>query len=190
MRMVAVATPPAPFDPRAQLTSPRRVLVRPRGGHGAPQRFDEQLWFHPLPSPGPITLFTRWTDKGLEEQRHTIDAQPILDAAAKSTPQWPRATTTAPLFTPAEVEATLLGLLTSRVAGIDGARIRGMLLEGHHPETTLLIAYDRVTATDSEPRELRGALWHDDTSTPSLTHDSPVEVADLFVRRLRADAES
>jgi hypothetical protein len=179
-----------PLDVAADADTARRVIVVPHGGFGRPNRFDQHVWVHPLPPIGPLTFVVRWAARGFDERRHEIDAQPIIEAAARSAPFWPRTPPAADDATHGDLEAAVLGLLTNRVGNIHGARIRGMLLEGHHPETTLLIAFDRVTAAGSEYRELRGALWHDDTSTPSLTHDSPVEVADLFVRRLRAAAES
>ena len=54
--------------------------------------FDASRWFHlwsvPLPPPGPLTIVSTWPEEGIAETAITIDAGPILDAAARATPIW------------------------------------------------------------------------------------------------------
>ncbi len=46
-------------------------------------------WVYPLPPPGPLAFVREWPALGLFETLVEIDAQPILDAAARSVQIWP-----------------------------------------------------------------------------------------------------
>jgi hypothetical protein len=46
-------------------------------------------WAWPLPPAGPLEFVCEWPAIGVAETRAVIDAQLILDAAARSTRLWP-----------------------------------------------------------------------------------------------------
>jgi hypothetical protein len=165
-----------PPDPSAIRDAANRILIMPRGGHGGPRRLDKSVWIHPLPPTGPITFVAKWSEVG-----HEVDAQPILVAAAESSPMWPRVT---PVEAPApeDLEAVLLGALTHQLAAIEGVRIRGVLLDGHHPDTNLVIAYDTLSP-QRVSGEVRVAVW--DENDADLAHRPPIEIGAMIVSRLR-----
>jgi len=63
------------------------VLRRGRGGGGG-ARYDLEYWLWPLPPRGPLTFACRWRGRGLAMSRHTISADPIVDAAAGARDVW------------------------------------------------------------------------------------------------------
>jgi hypothetical protein len=67
---------------------PERVLWS-RGGGGSDARWSFQYWSWPLPPPGPIELLCLWPRVGIAESSGTLDAAPILEAAARVEPLWP-----------------------------------------------------------------------------------------------------
>ena len=66
-----------------------RAMLTPGGGGGGGRRYDMTYWVYPLPPPGPLAFVCEWPGLGLTESRVEIDAQPILDAAARSVQIWP-----------------------------------------------------------------------------------------------------
>jgi len=74
---------PAPDEP-----PPRIRLVNHGGGGGSGHSWRAGYWVYPLPTPGPLTLAIAWLGGGIPEHTHTIDADPIIDAAALSTVLW------------------------------------------------------------------------------------------------------
>ena len=86
-----------------QLSDGRTITnERPRGGSGAPGPFlrsnggggtshhqRHRLWAWPLPPAGPLEFRCDWPALGAGEARASVDAQLILDAAARSIRLWP-----------------------------------------------------------------------------------------------------
>jgi hypothetical protein len=174
-------------DPGAALGSPDRIMIMPRGGQGGPRRLDQAFWIHPLPPSGPVTLIAQWRDFGLDEQRHEMDSEAILTAAAGNTPIWPRDTTPAEQLAPHDLEAALLSALTRQLVGLEGVQVRGVVLDGQHPSTNLVIAYVELSP-QRVSRELRVALWEGDHDA-SLAHRSPGDVGATIAARVRELSE-
>lgn len=63
---------------------PTAPVMRPHGGSGGGGRFSHQLWVWPLPPPGPLSLVCEWQAAGIPLTRRELDAQVLLDAAARS----------------------------------------------------------------------------------------------------------
>jgi hypothetical protein len=81
-----------PMDPCPGET---RYLEPGRGGavrseDGTLWTTDSTFWVWPLPSPGEVTFVCEWPKFGIEETRHAIDAQLILDATKFATPILPK----------------------------------------------------------------------------------------------------
>jgi hypothetical protein len=55
------------------------------GGGGGGGRWRQTEWVWPLPPPGPVTFVCEWPAAGIPLTRHDLDAQTILDAAARAT---------------------------------------------------------------------------------------------------------
>ncbi len=66
-----------------------RAVLMQGGGSGGERRYDLTYWVYPLPPPGRLAFICEWPGLGLAETRVEIDAQPILDAAARSVQIWP-----------------------------------------------------------------------------------------------------
>jgi hypothetical protein len=66
-----------------------RAVLMQGGGGGGGRRYDMTYWVYPLPPPGPLAFVCEWPALGLTEARVEIDAQLILDAAARSVQIWP-----------------------------------------------------------------------------------------------------
>ncbi len=77
---------------KAELDAPWRApgeraqgpVIHPAGGSGGEGEWRQELWFWPLPPRGPIAFALEWKAQGIELQLHEVDAQPLLDAAARS----------------------------------------------------------------------------------------------------------
>ena len=107
--------PPGPPDPRAirrslrfglQLSDGRKVLGEHGGpgpgadsapggpilrqfmGGGGPRSLITRWWAWPLPPAGPLEFVCEWSALDIPETRDSIDAQLILDAAARSIQLW------------------------------------------------------------------------------------------------------
>lgn len=108
--------PPGPPDPRAirrslrfglLLSDGRKVIgehggpgpdadAQPAGpilrqfmGGGGPRSLFTRWWMWPLPPAGPLEFVCEWSALEIPETRASIDAQLILDAAARSVQLWP-----------------------------------------------------------------------------------------------------
>jgi len=68
---------------------PAGLLLLADGGGGGARRYDMTYWVWPLPPSGLVTFVCEWPAFGIEESRADIDAQFILQAAARATPLWP-----------------------------------------------------------------------------------------------------
>jgi hypothetical protein len=169
-------------DPRALVTSPERIFIMPRGGHGGPRRLDQSFWIYPLPRSGPITFIARWSDVGLDEQRQEMDSEALLAAAANNSPMWPRDHSEDDKPKPEELEDALLSAVARQLDGVDGVRVRGVLFDGRHPNTNIVIAYDTFSP-QIVGQELRVAVWDDHDA--SLASRSPIEVGAAIAMRLR-----
>lgn len=67
---------------------PVEPVLMPRGGGGNGQRFDQGFWCYPLPSPGPMTIYSEWADEGIPETAVAFDADKIVAAAARVITLW------------------------------------------------------------------------------------------------------
>jgi hypothetical protein len=47
-----------------------------------------RVWLWPLPPHGPLQVVAAWPDRGITETSTTVDATPLVDAAARSRPLW------------------------------------------------------------------------------------------------------
>jgi len=68
---------------------PAGLLLLAGGGGGGGRRQDGTYWVWPLPPSGLVTFVCEWPAFGIKESRADIDAQFILDAAARATQLWP-----------------------------------------------------------------------------------------------------
>ncbi len=75
----------------ADVSATRSTLVR-RGGSGGGgawrHRYSDELWLHPLPSPGQLTLVLQWLALGIAETRLTVSATDLVRAADEATSLW------------------------------------------------------------------------------------------------------
>jgi hypothetical protein len=68
---------------------PPEISLRSQGGGGGGGRgWQTGFWVHPLPPPGAITVALAWPARGIAEQTYSVDAAPIIEAAANSTVLW------------------------------------------------------------------------------------------------------
>jgi len=72
-------------------SEPAGAVLYPFAGGGAPYSFFSRWWMWPLPPAGPLEFVCEWPAFGIAESRAGIDAQLILDAAARSVRLWPEA---------------------------------------------------------------------------------------------------
>jgi hypothetical protein len=59
-----------------------RPVLRQGGGGGNDSQYRTRYWIWPLPPPGALTFACRWIERDIPLSRHTLPAEPILDAAA------------------------------------------------------------------------------------------------------------
>jgi hypothetical protein len=57
-------------------------------GGGTPRSHFSRWWSWPLPPAGPLEFVCEWSALGIPETWAGIQAQPILDAAARSVQLW------------------------------------------------------------------------------------------------------
>jgi len=76
------------FGRRGQAEPGERVL-QPRGGGGGGRRSSAGFWCAPLPPPGRMSFVCQWPARGLEESTLQLEAQLVLDAAARAIAIWP-----------------------------------------------------------------------------------------------------
>ena len=76
---------------------PPGAVMHPGGGGGGGGSWRQTLWVWPLPPPGPLVLACEWPALEIPLTRCEIDAQAVLDAAARAQvvfsdahlPEWP-----------------------------------------------------------------------------------------------------
>ncbi len=59
------------------------------GGGGGGGDWHQSMWVWPLPPPGRLSFVCEWPAVGIEQSRTEIDAQLVLDAAARAQPIFP-----------------------------------------------------------------------------------------------------
>jgi hypothetical protein len=81
--------------------NPQAPVLHPQGGAGSPGSWRLGYWVWPLPPAGPLAFVCEWSAASIPLTRHEIDAQIVLDAAARAqeifapgTPSRPGATVT------------------------------------------------------------------------------------------------
>jgi hypothetical protein len=67
-------------DPRP----PAGPIMHPGGGGGGGGNWRQTQWVWPLPPPGPVALVCEWPAMGIPLTRSELDAQAIIDAAARA----------------------------------------------------------------------------------------------------------
>jgi hypothetical protein len=79
------------FDRRSWFDEDQRpeAVLRPNGGGGGMQTWEFRFWAWPLPPPEKVDLVVEWPSEGIPLTRVPLDAQPILDAAARAQELWP-----------------------------------------------------------------------------------------------------
>jgi hypothetical protein len=70
-------------------SEPTGPILRSRGGGGSTHAQFFRWWAWPLPAKGPLEFVCQWPMYEIAEARVSIDAQLILDAAARSIQIWP-----------------------------------------------------------------------------------------------------
>jgi hypothetical protein len=69
--------------------APERTVLMAGGRGGGLDRQDLSLWIWPLPPPGRLELVCEWPAERIPVSRIGLDAEEILDAAARVEPLWP-----------------------------------------------------------------------------------------------------
>jgi hypothetical protein len=64
--------------------APPGPVLRLGGGGGGGGNWRQSIWIWPLPPPGRLTFVCQWPEANIELTRHDIDAQLVLDAAARA----------------------------------------------------------------------------------------------------------
>jgi hypothetical protein len=67
---------------------PDRPVLSGRGGGGSRRSTDRDYWLWPLPPAGRLRIVVQWPRQGIDATTHELDAQPLLDAAARARPVW------------------------------------------------------------------------------------------------------
>jgi hypothetical protein len=76
------------FGRRGQ-AEPGELVLQPRGGGSGGRRSSAGFWCAPLP-PGPMSFVCQWPAQGLDESTLQLEAQLVLDAAARASAIWPQ----------------------------------------------------------------------------------------------------
>jgi hypothetical protein len=74
--------------PWAQFDDEPDITLIPRGGGGGGRSWRQSYWVYPLPPPGALIVAVARPSRGIPEQTHTLDAEPIIEAAASSIVLW------------------------------------------------------------------------------------------------------
>ena len=69
--------------------APAAPYMRGIGGGGSPTSWDHGFWVWPLPPPGALAFVCEWLAAGISQTRAEIDAQAVIDAAARATVVFP-----------------------------------------------------------------------------------------------------
>ncbi len=64
--------------------APDALFVRPGSGGGSGRSWHSRFWAYPLPPPGPVSFVATWPEFGIAEARAEIEAETILEAAARA----------------------------------------------------------------------------------------------------------
>jgi hypothetical protein len=75
---------------------PEGPVLRPKGGGGSPGAWRFGHWVWPLPPVGPLAFVCEWPAASIPLTRHEIDAQLVLDAAARAQEIFPPGTPARP----------------------------------------------------------------------------------------------
>ncbi len=67
---------------------PRGPVLTMLGGGGDDRRWDQRYWVWPLPPPGPLAFVCEWPALGIALSRVDVDAELVLEAAARAEPLW------------------------------------------------------------------------------------------------------
>jgi hypothetical protein len=68
---------------------PPDIRLTPHGGGGGGGlSWQIGYWIYPLPPPGPLTLAIAWPAQDVGEETYSVDASPIIEAAAGSAVLW------------------------------------------------------------------------------------------------------
>lgn len=70
-------------------SQPAGPVLLADGGGGGSRRYDMRYWVWPLPPPGRVAFVCEWPVYTIPESRADIDAQLIMDAAARAIQLWP-----------------------------------------------------------------------------------------------------
>ena len=74
---------------RRHSDEPPEISLSPHGGGGGGGRsWQVGYWVFPLPPSGPLVIAIAWPARGIEEGSNTVDAAPIIEAAANSIVLW------------------------------------------------------------------------------------------------------
>lgn len=79
--------PPASDDPARE---PDRPVLVQGGGSGSDRSVDADYWLWPLPPAGPLRVACQWLEQGIEMSVQELRTQPILEAASRARPIWPK----------------------------------------------------------------------------------------------------
>jgi hypothetical protein len=65
--------------------APKAPVLRSSGGHAGGGEWSQRIWVWPLPPPGQLAFVCEWPAAGVELTRVDVDAQLLIEAAARST---------------------------------------------------------------------------------------------------------
>ena len=79
-----------PDDADPETWVPDRPVLEPLGGRPSVEgsTWRRRVWLWPLPPPGPLQVVAAWPDRGIAETSTTVDATPLVEAAAHAEPLW------------------------------------------------------------------------------------------------------
>ena len=71
--------------------APAGPVLQLGGGGGGGGNWRQSVWIWPLPPPGTLTFVCQWPEAAIALTRHEVQAQPLLDAAARAQVIFPEA---------------------------------------------------------------------------------------------------
>lgn len=79
-----------PEDADPETWVPDRPVLEPLGfkHHVEGSTWRRHVWLWPLPPPGPLQVVVAWPDGEIPETSTTVDATPLVEAAARAEPLW------------------------------------------------------------------------------------------------------
>jgi hypothetical protein len=69
---------------------PDHPVLQGGGGGGGNRSVDRDYWLWPLPPAGRLRVVCQWPDQDIELTVQDLDAEPLLAAAHRASPLWPR----------------------------------------------------------------------------------------------------